>query len=103
VRCSASSPAKSTGRPPWTCSHSNEDRSPYTEKLSTYCRAVSKSDRVISALRSESRTLTSALSTANGEPYFDVSSAEMCPDPKQTTYSANAPARASRGPIAWVA
>ncbi len=66
--------------------------------LSRYCRAVSKSERMMRALRSESLNLMCAVSTAKGELYFWISSLRIVPEPKQETYSAVAPGqRAARG------
>src|ERR1041384_8359450 len=73
-----------------TCCHSNEAFEPVTSKLSRYCRAVSKSDRVTSATTSEPLILNVAVSIANGLLYFLTRSSRMRPEPWQTTLSANA-------------
>jgi hypothetical protein len=88
---------------PCVCSHSKVACSPKTVKLSTYSRAVSKSDRATSAPTTPSRVLISAVSTAKGEPYRAVSSSEIRPEPMQTTLSASPPASESTGLTAWVA
>ena len=77
--------------------HSYETLSPYTSKLSIYCRAVSNRLRVTSAHRSLSRILNVAVSTANGEPYFAVSCGLMRPEPWQTTLLASLPGRHRQG------
>ena len=76
---------------------------PYTSKLSRYWRIVSNRERVTSQARSESRSFMSAVSMANGEPYFFAYSSRIVPEPKHTTDSTSPPASDSSGLTAWVA
>src|SRR5439155_8004417 len=78
------------GSSPSTCCHSKLMLLAVTSKLSRYCRAVSKRERVTSATTSLPLILNVALSTANGELYFWISSSRIRPDPWQTTLSASA-------------
>src|SRR6185295_7196449 len=83
--------------------HSTDFFVPYTSMLSRYCRAVSKSERMMRALTSVPLNLMCALSTAKGDPYFLTSSLRIVPEPKQLTYSAGLPIRPATGPTQWVA
>src|SRR4029078_1173952 len=93
-----------TGSSPSTSGHSNAFLTPYTSILSRYCRATSKSERMMRALTSELRNLMWHVSTANGELYWGTKPAGIVPDPKHDTYPAPARVSARHGPtqcVAW--
>ena len=63
------------------CCHSKLTLLPVTSKLSRYCRAASKSDRVTSATTSLPRILNVAVSIANGLLYLGIISSRIRPEP----------------------
>lgn len=72
-------------------------------KCSRSCRAVSKSERTIRATTSLFRSVTCALSIANGEPYLPTSASRIRPEPKQLTSLASRRSSARHGPTQCVA